>query len=442
MHNYQKESNMKNLATRCCPCALGLLLMSGFAFGNGFDIYEQGAKAVGMAGAFAAQADDPSALFFNPAGITQLNGTQVSVGACFIAPTMSFRSSGNAVMGSVAGETAKIKGHTWTIPNAYITHKANDRVSIGIGTFSHFGLGVDWPNSWEGRFTPGTTKTILITTSVSPIIAIQPTEKLSIGFGPYIQYFDIELNNQALIGPPTPPLTPDRNLSQTADVKLAAKDWDWGWQAGVRVKITNSLAFGASYLSKVRHTMNDGGQDVRSLANGALLTSQGFSSTFTLPAVLRLGLAWNQDPWTVEVGARRTEWSSYKTLRADFDNGTYLESRKGWHNVWMWSVGTQYRVNKYLDLRAGFFYDETPIPESTVDPLVPSGDRKGYCGGLGLHFGSATFDVGYNYIQDQGRRWNNSSGDVQLGPAKLTRVSGKFEKARAHVVSLNATYRF
>lgn len=438
---------MKNPASWGCLFVLIFVLTSPLAFGNGFDIYEQSAKAVGMAGAFAAQANDPSALFFNPAGITQLDGTHVSVGACFIAPTMKFRSNGNSVMGSVAGETAQIKDHTWTIPDAYITHKVNNKVSIGIGTFAHFGLGVDWPNSWEGRFTPGTSKTILVTTSVSPIMAIRPTEKLSIGFGPYIQHFDIDLNNYVLIGSdrtgyPVPPFSAGRNLAQTARVRLTAKDWDWGWQAGIRAKITNRLAFGASYLSEVRHKMTDGNQDVRSLANGALLVSQGFSSTFTLPAVLRLGLAWQQDSWTVEVGARWTEWATYKSLRADFDDGTYLENRKGWHNVWMWSIGGQYRVNKYLDLRAGLFYDETPIPKATVDPLVPSGDRKGYCGGVGLHFGNVTFDVGYNYIEDQGRRWNNGSGDVKLGPETLSRVTGTFYKARAHIVSVNGTYRF
>ncbi len=434
---------MINPATRCCSFVLSFLLIAGFAFGNGFDIYEQGAKAVGMGSAFTAQADDPSAVFFNPAGLTQLEGTQISAGACFIGPTMSFRSNGNPLTGAAPGETTKIKNHTWTIPNAYVTHKINDKVSMGIGTFAHFGLGVEWPSSWEGRFTPGANKAVLKTTSVSPVIALKPFERFSIGFGPYIQYFDIELNNHVLIGAPTAmPLGADKNLPQTAEVKLTAKDWDWGWQAGIQAKITDTLTFGAAYLSEVRHKMTDGTQNLRSSVNGATILRQGFSSTFTLPALLRLGLAWRQGPWTVEADARRTEWSSYKVLRADFANGTYQENSKAWHNAWMWSMGAQYRVNKYLDLRAGVFYDVTPIPAATLDPLVPSGDRTGYCGGMGLHFRHISFDFGYNYIKDQGRRWNNTSGDVKLGPATLTRVTGKFEKAYAHVLSINVTSRF
>ena len=413
-----------------------------YAFGNGFDIYEQSAKAVGMAGAFTAQADDPSAIFFNPAGITQLDGTQVSLGACLVTPTMQFESNGNAVMGSYPGETVKIKDHTWVIPNAYVTHKVNDKISIGLGSFAHFGLGVEWPKNWEGRFTPGTTKTILTTNSISPVIALKPFENLSIGLGPYIQYFDIELNNLVFIAPPTPPLTPNSNRVQTAYSTLTASRWDWGWQAGFRLKIMDGLTFGAAYLSEVRHKITDGEQELRSLANGALILKQGFSAEFTLPATLRLGLAWQWDPWTIEAGAQWTEWTSYKTLSAVFDNGTSLTSPKNWHNSWLWRIGAQYRVNKYLDLRAGFLYDETPIPSDTLDPLVPSGDRMGFCGGFGLHFGGLTVDTGYNYIKDESRTWNNPSGDVKVGPATATRVTGKFEKAYAHVFAVNVTYQF
>ena len=105
------------------PLAIHLYFLS-LAFGNGFDIYEQSAKAVGMAGAITAQADDPSAIFFNPAGITQLEGTQISAGACLIRPTMRFQSSGNPIMGTYPGETSKIKDHTWVIPNAYVDRKS------------------------------------------------------------------------------------------------------------------------------------------------------------------------------------------------------------------------------------------------------------------------------------------------------------------------------
>lgn len=61
-----------------------VLLLPGLVFGAGFHIREQGAKAMGMANAFVAQADDPSAIFYNPAGIAFQSGTQVSLGVTVV----------------------------------------------------------------------------------------------------------------------------------------------------------------------------------------------------------------------------------------------------------------------------------------------------------------------------------------------------------------------
>jgi long-chain fatty acid transport protein len=419
-----------------------LLLVPTRVFPNGFDIYEQSGKAVGLGGAFTATADDPSAIFFNPAGITQLAGTQVALGACSIKPSMRFETDGNPVMGTTPGQTWRIRDHTWTIPHAYITHKVNDRVSFGVGSFANFGLGVEWPKDFEGRFSPGATRAILVTNSVSPVVAVNVHPRLSFGIGPYVQYFSIELRNRAFVAPPVPPLTPDRNLAQMVDGRIKMDDWDYGLNVGALFKVTERLHFGAAYMSQVRHRIRDGRQQLFSLADGTLLIHQGASATITLPAKLRLGLAWKSEPWTLEAGAEWTEWSSYRTLRADFENGTFLESDKRWRNVWMVRFGAQYRVNKYLDLRAAILYDESPIPGNTIDPLVPSGDRVAYCLGAGVHVGPLTVDVGYNYVQDKNRRWASPSGDVTLGSFALTRVTGEFKDAYAHVLAVTASYRF
>jgi long-chain fatty acid transport protein len=425
------------------PLALVLLvLFQSRLFANGFDIYQQSAKAVGLGGAFIAQSDNPSAIFFNPAGIVQLEGTQLSVGACAIRPTMKFKTDGNPVMGTAPGETWRTEDHVWTVPNAYLTHKINDNVSAGVGAFSHFGLGVEWPNSFEGRYSPGATKSVLSTLSVSPVIAVRPSERFSIGFGPYAQYFNIDLRNRALVGLPAPPLTFDRNLAQTVDAQLKGNDWAWGYNAGLRVNLTGRLIFGASYISRATHDITDGTQTLTSLATGAPVARQGFSSSITLPAKLRTGLAWKEHPWTIEVGAEWTEWSSYRTLRADFADGTSLESQKNWHNVWMYRIGAQYSMSKYFDLRAGFLFDESPVPRSTLDPLVPSGDRSVLCLGVGIHIAKLTIDVGYNHVWDQSRRWDNATGNVNLGPFPITRVTGQFQNAYADLLAVDVTYRF
>lgn len=433
---------MKRTSTWLLLLIALLLVTPSRLFANGFDIYEQSARAVGLGGAFTAQADDPSAVFFNPAGIVELEGTQVSLGACPIMPTMKFKSDGNPTMGTLPGQTWRIKDNTWVIPNAYVTHRVNEHIALGLGMFSHFGLGVEWPADFEGRYSPGSNKTILKTTSISPVIAVKPSQRFSIGLGPYLQYFNIQLSNKAFIGLPTPPLSPGTNLAQTADVELKGTNWAWGYNAGVRIQVIEGLFFGASYISEARQHVTDGTQTLTSSATGQTIGRQAFSSTITLPAKLRTGLAWKRHPWTVEVGAEWTEWSSYRVLRADFADGTFLQSDKRWRNVWMYRLGAQYSLNKYIDLRAAFLFDQSPIPSDTVDALVPSGDRSVLCAGAGVHLGRLTFDVGYNHVWDRKRRWDNPSGNVNVGAFPLTRVTGHFQNAYADLFAVNATYRF
>ena len=121
---------MKNRFFRFGFILGGLLLLPSLALANGFAINEMGTKAVGMGGAFAAQADDPSAVYYNPAGIVQLEGTQVSGGMGFILPRASFRSNGTSAFGS-AGEVTETSKQTFFVPNLFTTHKCAIRHSLG-----------------------------------------------------------------------------------------------------------------------------------------------------------------------------------------------------------------------------------------------------------------------------------------------------------------------
>jgi long-chain fatty acid transport protein len=356
---------------------LGLIMFSTSAYGSGFELHEQGAKAVAMGSAFTAQADDPSAVFYNPAGITQLEGTQVSVGVSVIRPYGKFQSNGNPAMGSLPGDTTSNQSRYYFIANNYITYKLNNYISLGYGGFSNFGLGVEWPRDFEGRFTPGAMKTVLTTFSLNPVIAVKPIEQVSFAIGPILQRADLDIKNLAFVAAPTPPFTPNRNIAETAETKLKGYDWGWGYNIGLLIHLPFHFQFGTSYLSEVHHNFTDEYQKV-ALANGLVLR-QGASSNLNLPAAAKFGLAWMKDPWTFEADAQWIEWSSYRRAIATFDNGTFLAQPKDWHNVWSWQFGAQYRLSRYFDLRAGFRYEESPIPKYTLDPIVPSGNRKVYC---------------------------------------------------------------
>ena len=114
---------------KCCFAGwiaiLSVFLLPLVAFAGGFGLNEQGAKATGMANAFAAQADDPTAVYFNPAGIVQLEGTQVSIGTSFVMPQAKFESSTPAASdplgfrGTSEGDTTNMDDKIAVVPNAY-----------------------------------------------------------------------------------------------------------------------------------------------------------------------------------------------------------------------------------------------------------------------------------------------------------------------------------
>jgi long-chain fatty acid transport protein len=441
-----------------------LVLVPGLAFGNGFAINEQDAKAVAMGGAFVAQADDPSAVYYNPAGILQLDGTQVSAGVSLISPNASFKTDGNRANlpppvlsnwgGPPAGTTTSIEAVNFWIPNAYVTQKVGDRWGFGFGVFSNFGLSTEWPEEWEGRFIVGGNKAEITTLSLNPVVAFKPFERLSLAAGPVLQYIDIELKYKIpnALGPPVGPIGPPiigPGAVPEAGVKLTGDNWAWGWNVGLLYRITDTLKFGASYRSQIKHEI-DGG-DVKFSPEGVngLTNVNDASADFKLPAIAYLGLSWAPKPFTFEFDAQWTQWSTYNKLAVDFNKTigagpaatSGLSQEKDWKSVWAYRFGAQYSVTDYLDLRAGIIYDPSPIPDRSLDPLIPSGDRWLYCVGFGAHYQKFAFDFAYNYLQDESRKFNNEVGDAPAGLG-LPRMTGKFEDVNAHIFAVNLSYAF
>ncbi len=253
---------------------------------------------------------------------------------------------------------------------------------------------------------------------------------------------DLEMRTLAFTGLVTPPLAAGRNLSRTVEAGLSGTDWAWGWTMGFLYNITKEVSFGASYLSEVRHHL-DGIQQVIRQSDGVQLRRQGAGASISTPAIVNMGLAYKPGPWTFEVDAHGRNGAVMMNCFITYENGSVTQSVKNWRNAWAFRLGSQYRLNRYVDLRAGIVWDESPVPRETLDPMVPSGNRWLYCLGLGLHATDRfTVDLAYSYLQDQERRWDNSSGDVRIGSHKITRVSGQFKDTSANIFSLTASYRF
>jgi long-chain fatty acid transport protein len=414
---------------------VSLVLLPGLAFGNGFAINEQGAKAVAMGGAFVAQADDPTGVYYNPAGIVQLGGTQVSLGISAILPDASFESSTNDPIfrHTSPGQTTGVEDNTFYIPNAYITQKYNDRLSFGLGLFSNFGLMTEWPEDWAGRFIPGGVKAELTTYSVNPVVAFKPVDRVSLAVGPVLQYFDFTLKSKQFTGGPE------------LDAKFEGNDWNWGWNVGLLVWITDNLKFGASYRSEVKHDIKNGNLEFSPNIPG--FPDTGISTDFDTPAIGYLGVAYTWSALTVEFDAQWTDWSTFNKLAASFDQPVAGQSsltvQEDWKDAWAYRFGAQYKLNEYLDLRAGIIFDASPIPDKSVSPRLPSGDRWLYCIGFGTHYKGFDLDFAYNYLDDESRKLGSTAGQDDVYHATgVGPLTGKFKDVDAHIFGLNLTYKF
>lgn len=407
------------------------LFLPSAVFASGFAINEQGAKALGMGGAFAAQADDPTAVYYNPAGITQLDGTQVSVGMSIIRPEAKFK--GTFAINEVSGKT---EDKTFVIPNFYLTSKINDKLSVGFGSFINFGLGMDWKDNWEGAYLVGGKNAEIATYSFNPVIAYQVTRDLSLAAGVVYQRLDVTIESSF----PSAGIQPS---GAGLPLKLEGDSDAWGWNLAAHYKPGKNWRFGVSYRPKIKHEVDGTSKSKENLinpANGKPVTGD-FKADITLPAVTYIAAAWTNKKWTFELDGQYTEWSSYDELDPRGLEGIGVKP-KNWKDVWAIRFGAQYKLNEKVDLRAGIVRDYSPIPSDWVDPMLPSGDRWLYTVGAGFHVNeSFDIDVAYNYLDDENRKFDNEAGDIVKGD-NMTRVKGTFKDNNAHIFALNLTYKF
>ena len=418
---------------------IGSLAISASAFAAGFSIFEQGAKASGMAGAFVATADDPSAIFYNPAGIAQQREMAVLAGATFINFSNEFTGDPNSVY--TAGTEGKYDRHTFVPPNGYGIVPIGNNLTFGIGGFSAWGLRTDWADPWVGRFVSRDAD--LKTMSVQPTLAWQTTDgRFAIGGG-------VEYRRARVILSQNIPLPfPNPFTGRVTDIGNArlASDYgdDIGWNVGVLFKASDRLRFGASYRSDMDIDL-DGEADFTQISTGntqldglvALTFPQDdtISTTLPFPAVAAVGVAFSPtDRVDVEFDITHMTWSRFEALDVEFDNqpARSFTREQNWDDSSAYRLGTNIEATPSWDVRLGAVYDENPQPVEAVSPLLPDSDRLGFTFGAGFHHGPFVVDGSAMilHFKDRSTQGRNPEG-----------FDGTYE-TDAVLWSFNVGYRF
>jgi long-chain fatty acid transport protein len=427
-----------------------LLFAATSAMAAGFRLPEAGAKAMGMGFSFVAQADDPSAIYFNPAGIVQLEGQNVMVGATYIREngakfTGTTPLTFNTFLGPFETRTETQKDLDFFVPNAYWTRKHSKNLAYGVGIFVPFGLGQEYENRQTSIFRNQVTKVEIMTFVVNPTIAWRFNDVIAVGVGFDFMYGSAELEQTGVI---TTPAAPQLNLFE---LDLDGDGYAYGWNFGFLVTPSENWKFGAAFRSQFNLKIEDADVDVSNI-NGAVIppggvpTSTEADTTLKLPATLALGLAHVRDRLTLEVGVDWTFWSRFQEVFIDIrDNTPFLPDslrEQDWKDVIAVRLGGEYRVTDQFAVRLGFYYDESPVPAETMSPLLPDADRYHYTAGAGYKLRNWTFDLSYMYVDKDDRSENNQTPNNTPAPTSIGAGFNGEWTGDAHLVAFDVGYKF
>ncbi|MDF0667263.1 MAG: outer membrane protein transport protein [Nitrospira sp.] len=357
-------------------------------------VYGQGSAASGMGNAFAAQADDPSALHYNPAGMAQLRGVQTMAGLTFVGGTTGFTSqTGISVTGDHNGAFA------WPGPgHAYITANLQglgvsllDKLTVGVGVTTPFGSVLRWPD--DGPFRTVTTFTALPLFDIKPTFAYQLLPNLSIGVGAdiytFASFFGEGQAERQLISPGG--LAPAES-----QLEVSGKGTAPGFNVGaLYTALRNGEGQPVANVAVVYRSQATLHLDGALLVNG--VKAQDATTTLVLPQVITGGIAlWPvrniEREWKAELNVDYVGWNSVQNLDIHLASGTVIPQPQNWTDTYAILIGTEYRWLKIerlpgweIALRGGYTYQQAQVSDLNFSPGVPSADLHVMSTGVGLH---------------------------------------------------------
>ncbi|MFZ2087675.1 MAG: outer membrane protein transport protein [Desulfobaccales bacterium] len=412
--------------------SLALAAVWGFpamVYGAGFALTQQGTAAMAQGNAFVAEANDPSAIFYNPAGLNQIKRPQVYLGTVINIPDREYHGPDGAF-----SETRPRFYHGGSLYLVYPTH---ERVALGLGLFSPFGLGSDWPSDWVGRYI--TTYSQLKTYNVNPVISVKLMDNLSVAGGVCFLWSDVRLRRDIPVIP---------FLDGKSD--LSGSGMGIGANFGVLYEPMQGVKFGASYRSNI--AVDHKGELNLSLPAFMRNVPRNVDGSAKLiyPPSVNFGISVNRfPPFTFNADATWTGWSTYEDLEVKLNkaipvNGrlaTSIFTEKNWHDAWAFRFGANWQVKDNMKVRAGYAFDMTPVPSSSLEPQVPDSNRHIFSVGGDLKVWRLNLGIAYNFILNENRNKDNliAFNGVPLPPE--AQVNGRYQ-SHTHSIGLSSTFEF
>lgn len=404
----------------------------------GFQLFEQNVSGLGNAYAgAAAAAEDASTIFFNPAGLTRLDGTSFVAGANYIVPSIKFNDQGSRpAAGRALGGNGGDAGDGAIVPNFYIAHRLNPSWSLGLGVGAPFGLKTEYDPTWAGRFIA--VKSELTTYQINPSIAFKLNDAWSFGAGVSFLRARAELTNKVNLGP-----------FGEGTAKVTGADNGWAYNLGVMWQPSAATRVGLAYRSSSSITLEG---DVSTTPDSpvpapvqAALPNGGARATTRLPDTASIALVQRLAPrWDLLADVTWTHWAVFHQLQVQRDTGATLSTvPENWRNTYRFAVGVNYQLADSWKLRTGVAYDQSAVRDADRTPRIPDSDRYWLSFGVQYQFAkSGAVDVGYTHIFAKSASINDVQRDAAGNPAAGTSNLVGTYKSSVNILGVQARYAF
>jgi long-chain fatty acid transport protein len=331
-------------------------------FAGGFQVNLQGNKQTGMGHLGSGITLGASNVYFNPGSMGFLDKkVSIEAGGSFIFSEVGFQDQNTGI-------TERTDNPIGTPFYVHGSYKISDKFSAGISVYTPYGSTVDWGEDWSGKnlIQDISLRAIFI----QPTLSYKITDRIGIGAGLNIVSGSVELNRAI-----------DAPFGDDNSVNLEGSTMAYGFNAGLYIQASDKLSFGLTYRSQVDVELEEG--DANFNVDPALATTlpnTTFDATLPLPSTITFGIGYQiNEKWLVSAEQSFVQWSAYETLDFDFANPSSPDSEnpRNYEDAIIIRVGAQYTASEKLDLRAGFYYDQSPIQDEYFSPETPNSDNYG-----------------------------------------------------------------
>lgn len=456
------------------------------SFGAQASGYRFGAQSVagqGTADANGAEAVDASTIFYNPAGLSRLDGTQISAGATVVVPHSTYNDTGSTRFTGQPTNGSAVSGYApnaVTAPSLYISKKIDDKWAVGLGLYVPYGAKLDYGNDWSGRYALSNIKLEAVT--LNPSVSFKLNEHHAFGFGIDAEFMKAELGQAVDVPGSITALSSGAGAAQGALLirQITAlggnpallrsvrdghgsndgKDWGWGFNLGYLFTLDDNTRFGLAYRSSISHqlrgsTVWDFSQVTSDpivnqvLAAASHKVNSAALVTLRTPETLSANVFHQFDSkWAGMADVTFTRNNRMGDLNIQFPGTTEGDEviRQHWNNTVRVSLGGNYTYSPNLTLRAGVAYDESPVKsDELTHPALPDSDRMQYSFGANWKLSPrSSIDFAYSFLDFKDARINytNQCNPLATGCTGNGETTRGLYQTHLSLIGLSYNYKF